>query len=170
MDPDQLPISNGNSDPNNSLSFWYNKQVRTLLLQRKVNEHDWRHRPSCFTKGNECRYEIAKRSCKYTTFHVEPEKEDRSNVTKWFRLDDGNSDPREMTPFNVELKRHMGSQYLNVHNVQVSTVFACNTNVQIGESLVIYSIQHAMLSRIHKKMIPNDGSGLVLKLLNDYKE
>ena len=38
----------------------------------------------------------------------------------------------------VLTRRPMGCQFLKTHNVAASTVFGCNTNVQIGEPCHIY--------------------------------
>lgn len=114
-----------------SSSFFNTLEVRSLLLRNRFDEHDFRHRPSCFKKGPECRFHLAKPSCKETTMHIEDIANDGANVTVWHRL---NSEERiESTPYLIETKRLMGSQFLNTHSVEASEVFACNTNVQMGE-------------------------------------
>ncbi|KAL7524123.1 hypothetical protein ACHAXR_001615, partial [Thalassiosira sp. AJA248-18] len=35
--------------------FWSNKDLRTMLLKHRFEEHAWSHRRSCFKKGCECR-------------------------------------------------------------------------------------------------------------------
>jgi hypothetical protein len=117
-----------------SSSYYDTTQVREILMRRRFDEHDFRHRPGCFKKGNECRFHLAKQSCKETTLHVEDVAQHESNVVVWHHLlNESNSDKVQTTPYLVETKRYMGSQFINTHSVDVSNVFACNTNVQMGE-------------------------------------
>jgi hypothetical protein len=108
--------------------------MRLLLLQQKFNQHDQNHQPGCFKKGPECRRNFGKQSCKSTTLGIEEELEDGSNITTWHRLNaNSNVEPITSTPYLIQTKRPMGCQFLNTHSVPASEVFACNTNVQLGE-------------------------------------
>ena len=108
-------------------------EVRADLLRQKVDIHDWKHRPSCFKKGCECRFCIPKPSCALTELLIEEALEDCGNVTKWHRLvEDNKFWSCTSTPFLVETRRCIGSHFLNTHSVPVSAVFGCNTNVQMG--------------------------------------
>lgn len=132
----RYPCDYGKTDVHGE-SFWDSPEVRRILLRMRVDNHDWNHRRSCFKSGPECRFDFAKRSQKETCLHVEETQEDLSeNAVQWYRLDQGIH--LESTPFMVLTRRPMGCQFLNTHNVAASTVFGCNTNVQIGEPCHIY--------------------------------
>ena len=45
-----------------------------------------------------------------------------------------------MAPWMVIHKRPMGCQWVNVHNVTLSNVFNCNTNVQVGDPFHMFYI------------------------------
>lgn len=114
-----------------STSFYETSQVRGILLRWRFDDHDFGHRPGCFKKGPECRFNLAKPYCEQTTLHVDEVAEDRSNVVMWHLLNE--SVQLETTPYLIETRRSMGSQFMNTHSVEASAVFACNTNVQMGE-------------------------------------
>ena len=113
-----------------SLTFFDTLEARMIMLRSKFDEHDYNHRPGCFKKGNECRFNLAKQACVQTTFHMDDAMEDGSNVEDWHRLDQ--SEPLQTTPYLIETKRTMGSQSINTHSKPVSFVMTCNTNMQVG--------------------------------------
>ena len=113
-----------------SLTFFDTLEARLIMLRSNFDEHDYRHRPGCFKKGKECRFNLAKQACAQTTLHIEDALEDGSNVEDWHRLDQ--SEPLQTTPYLVETKRTMGSQFINTHSMPVSFVMTCNTNMQVG--------------------------------------
>ena len=113
-----------------SLTFFDTLEARLILLRSKFDEHDYMHRPGCFKKGKECRFNLAKQACVRTIFHIDDAMEDGSNVEDWHRLDQ--SEPLQTTPYLIETKRPMGSQFINTHSTPVSFVMTCNTNMQVG--------------------------------------
>ena len=122
-----------------STSFYNTKEVRGILMRWRFDEHDFSHRPACFKNGNECRFFLAKQYCQNTTLHVEEVEIEKSNVVTWHLLDRPKEDSViETTPYMIETMRSMGSQYINTHSKEVADVFACNTNVQLGESGHLY--------------------------------
>lgn len=134
----RYPYDYGESDIHQD-KFWEDSAVRAILLRQSVDEHDWRHRASCFKKGSECRFHFGKKSCTFTDVCIDAVAIDRSNVTTWFRLNqDIENQHIESTPYLIETRRPMGCQFLNTHSVPVSAVFGCNTNVQIGEPVHLY--------------------------------
>ena len=124
---------------NSQVPFMSNLTVRSILLRNTFDEHDCHHRASCFKKGSECRFDLGQRSwTDATTLHFDDLAVDGSNVTRWHRLDQVDSEPQETLPMSVELQRHQGSQFLNAHSIPASTVFGCNSNVRIGSSCHLY--------------------------------
>ena len=53
--------------------FWANKDVRDVLLRLKFDEHDWKHRSSCFKKGCDCRFFLPEPSHEQTDIYSENE-------------------------------------------------------------------------------------------------
>ncbi len=43
--------------------FYYNSEVQHHIATRRMNEHDWKHQPSCFKYGKECRVPFPRQSC-----------------------------------------------------------------------------------------------------------
>ena len=113
-------------------SFWHDEQIRRILLRRRFDEHHDKHANSCFKKGCECRFLFPFMAwCNHTRLYKSGAKDDTA-VDVCRNTLDGNSkkDPR----FIIELERNQGCQYMNTHNIAVSDVLNCNTNVQSGDS------------------------------------
>ena len=53
----------------------------------------------------------------------------------WHRLD---GSVIRVPPFMVLPKRPMGCQFINTHNIALSEILNCNSNVQIGDSSHVY--------------------------------
>ena len=117
--------------------FWANSDARLLVLRKRFDEHDHKHRKSCFKKGDECRANLPKESCEETILFEEFTLEDAppDEIARWYNTD-GSYD--ETVPYLIQLRRNQGSQFLNTHSVPASTVFSCNTNVQIGSACHIF--------------------------------
>ena len=111
----------------------------------QVDEHDWRHRPSCFKKGEECRFDYGKTSSTSTCLYVEAQAGNDADVTMRHQYNtDTNFEPSHSTPYLVETQLPLGCEFLNSHSMLVSTVFACNTNVKLGElSHLFYAAAYA---------------------------
>ena len=56
--------------------------LRHPLLQLRFNVHDYNHRPSCFTKGPECRTELPKRHTHVAAIHF-----DNDKCITWYFID-----------------------------------------------------------------------------------
>ncbi len=115
--------------------FWGNENIRKAYLHWKFNIHDFKHRPSCFKKTCECRFNFPFPTCSETYIHEDPGP-NNENVVLWYDLDLGT--PRKMPPWMVIPKRPMGCQYMNVYSSLLSEIFACNTNVQVGDPFHTY--------------------------------
>jgi hypothetical protein len=74
--------------------FWTDPKMQTILLRYSVDFHDWQHRPTCFKRGCECRFNLPEMSWPGTSLEIEAELDDESNVTTWYRL---NTDPMKST-------------------------------------------------------------------------
>ena len=125
---------------NDHPEFWMNGDVRTILLNEQNNVHDWNHRPTCFKKNSECRFKLGKQHNGNTYIHIEDstdkvDDDSQIKTTSWRYL---SGDIEETYPYCLVNKRPMGCQFINTHNVHISRVFACNTNVQIGEPCHMY--------------------------------
>lgn len=118
------------------LSFWNNKSVRQLLLTSRFDLHEHTHRQSCFKKGAECRFLFPFLTCQDTYLHEDPGMNSENEVL-WHSLLEP---PKKIAPWMIIPQRPMGCQYVNVHNKALSTVFNCNTNVQVGDPFHMYYI------------------------------
>lgn len=113
-------------------SFSEDKFVRESIVELRYNQHAWEHRCSCFKKNDECRAFLP------TLLQGEDDIDwDRNNGVDCFSWDlEGNEIipiERKICAFTVFPQRDFGDQYLNVHSKIMSNIFACNTNVQIGD-------------------------------------
>lgn len=61
--------------------------------------------------------------------------DNNEHIAVWHQLDGGIQD---VSPWLVEPTRPMGCQFVNTHNVAISEVFNCNTNVTIGGPDCVY--------------------------------
>ena len=115
-------------------SIWEDKDMRDLMLQFRFEHHAMRHVPTCFKKGNECRFLFPFKYCKSTEIY--PNDQEVKIATPWHRL----SDPGVVwvSPWLLTPKRDIGSEYVNTYNEALSQVFNCNTNVQVGDIWQIY--------------------------------
>ena len=107
------------------------------MLQKRFNEHDYKHKKSCFKKGDECRANPVKESCEETILFEEFTLEDAppDEIIRRYNTDVTYD---ETVPYLIGLRRNQGSQFLNTHSIPASTVFSCNTNVQIGKACHIF--------------------------------
>jgi hypothetical protein len=132
-------------------------QSRFILLNERFNQHCTTHARSCFKKGCFCRFLTP---CLATSKDDDALQE--SDYEKWLegeqkdlakelaknegtRIYEG-KDPipvkrhtldgrmSEEKRFVVEVERPQGCQFMNVHNVALTRVFDCNTNVAAGDS------------------------------------
>ena len=114
--------------------FWGDPKIRKALLTLRFDQHDSRHRHSCFKKGCECRFFFPFTACNSTRIHLDRGCNDE-HVCTWHHLDGTVS---KLAPWLIMPKRPMGCQYVNVHNSAMQEVLNCNTNVQIGDPTQIY--------------------------------
>ena len=115
--------------------FWDHPDVRDILLRWRFDNHDWKHRPSCFKKGCDCRFSLPCMYCGKTYIYEDLGKQNK-NVVEWYRLVQG--DILHVPPWLVMTKRPMGCQYMNTHNKYISQVLCCNTNIQCGDRSHVY--------------------------------
>lgn len=113
--------------------FWGNKSVRDILLHYTFDEHAFAHKPSCFKKGNDCRFYLPINSNPITDIYEDP---DKKKYITTYKLVEGNE--TIIPAWSLELRRPMGCQYINTHCKPISEVFNCNTNIRVGDRSQIY--------------------------------
>ena len=130
----RFPLDNLTS---NSTDFFKNERMRHHVANRRVNEHDYNHRTSCFKYSDECRAHFPEMSVSECKFFED--NEDDSKCTTWrnFGVED-----REVYPFSIKSKRSIGSQYLNTFNDAAFRILGCNNNVQMGSARCIFYVVH----------------------------
>ena len=67
--------------------FYYNSDVWYHIATRRMNEHDWKHQPSCFKYVKECRASFPRQSCKNTKLKkTKMLKTNAHNGNLWWRM------------------------------------------------------------------------------------
>ena len=131
--------------------FWGNEDVRRILQLSGDNEHCALHGPRCFKKGQECTSgSFPQASCTSTDISID----EQEPVLDWYLLKNGGV--KRTAPWLMLPKRPLGCQYLNTHNVPISTIFGCNSNVIIGDPsntfyLTLYSSKSTQTEDSEKK-------------------
>lgn len=121
----------------NSTNFYQNEKARDHVAISHMNNHDYNHRGSCFKYSCSCRMRLPKLSKQQSEFVV-----DNTNIEKcttWRYLEQPSE---EVYPYTIESKRGLGSQYLNTHNKTISSILACNNNIQMGSPRCLFYVVH----------------------------
>ena len=111
---------------------------RNHYISRYVyNEHSFKHRPSCFKKGVECRFNYP--AAINTDWSCDLGLPDNSNIiddssTSWALL----NGIKRCHSFSILPKRNICDLYLNVHNQSVVHFNGFNNNVQLGDPAHIF--------------------------------
>jgi hypothetical protein len=103
-----------------------------------MNEHDWKHRRSCFKHGSECRFCFPFPECPEAKFL---EDNDDLKAMNWMYVDD-HKHTEVVYPYTVQPFRRNGSQFLNTHCKPITQKFGCNSNVQIGSPRCVFYVLH----------------------------
>lgn len=118
--------------------FFLNEKARYHTATFRMNEHDWKHRVSCFKHGLECRFCFPQPSCEHPKFI---EDDDDFTEIKWSYIDE-NKECEIVYPYTIESKRPVGSEYLNTHSCHITKKFGCNSNIQIGSPRCVFYVLH----------------------------
>ena len=119
MKPHDCKSTVKESEDINSLEYRLNQfNLRHPLIQLRFNLHDYKHRPSCFKKGPECRTELPKKHN-----HAAEILFDNNKCVTWHFIDGSTT---KVTPFKYHPKRNIGDQFMNVNNDIATTVLTCN--------------------------------------------
>ena len=112
------------------------KHVQDTLLNQTFDKHDWHHRPTCFKEGPGCQFFLLELSWLVTGVYKDM---DENKMATIHRLVHG--DTLKVPPWMFEQRRPLGCEYINTNCQTIAEVFACNTNIQIGDrSQIFYSI------------------------------
>jgi hypothetical protein len=109
-----------NQWPANSLELL----MRNVLVKQHFNQHDWAHRPGCFKKGSECRFNLPQHISWETDIVFD---EDR---VQWYTL---SPIDHWVSSFKVYTKRYLPDLFLNCHSPGISGLFGYNSNIQLGD-------------------------------------
>ena len=107
----------------------------TSVAHLRYNEHDWRHRPACYKKGPECRFDFPRWI--QDKFNLESGEEESSG--KWYKAY-GNGKDVQAKGFNLVSIRGVPDVFLNTHNKTVSLLLGYNNNVASGGRDMIYYV------------------------------
>lgn len=121
--------------------FWGDPVIRTMLLKKRFEIHDHRHRLSCFKKDCECRFlfPFYPQACT----HID--EDETKGTISWHKLVD--TEIMETKPWVLNTKRGMGCEYMNSHSWVISEILNCNSNIQIGDpTQVFYSTLYSSKS------------------------
>jgi hypothetical protein len=129
-----------------SSDVFYNLEMRKHIATKRMNEHDWKHRHSCFKYGGECRYCFPFKCSSET--QVVFEDGDLLKETDWLYVD---GTARKVYPYSICPKRTMGSQYLNTHSSTITDLLGCNSNIQIGSPRCVFYVVHYSTKNTQKE-------------------
>ena len=138
-------------------SWLHNKDIRSVLVHLRFDQHAQLHRPTCFKKSEECRANLPMLICNESylfdnehvlansdAFHVvhasehSPDKQLQAmREVDWHHLN-SECPVTEVSQFLVIPKRPQACQFLNQHSIPISEVISCNTNVSIGDPSCVY--------------------------------
>ena len=111
------------------------KRIILAIANMRFNEHDWKHKESCFKKSVECRYNFPKSPNE--TFELVLAEETTEH--NWCVVYGCGKDLKARA-FTIEPKRSLGDLYMNTHNPTVSTLLGFNNNVTSGNRDAMYYI------------------------------
>ena len=109
--------------------------IKILIAMSKLrfNEHDYRHRMSCFKKSCECRFLFPR--LPQDNFDITFNKTNADSV--WYKVF-GETPHLLSRGFSVETPRCISDLYLNTHNPVISRLLGYNSNITIGSHSLIY--------------------------------
>ncbi|MGH7955325.1 MAG: hypothetical protein ACREOZ_05125, partial [Gloeomargaritales cyanobacterium] len=129
LDGNRPPMSCSNSCRSDILAMFYTYKSHTqntpsllrylsIATKLQFNEHGHRHRPSCFKKTTECRFNIP-------TCAKEEDKiiYDATETAKWYVVGKRGCPYENIGSFQVLAKRQVQDLYLNTHSRAISQVF-----------------------------------------------
>ena len=68
------------NDLSSDSDFYNNSEVGHQIGTRRMNEHDWKHRPSCFKYGKECRAPFSRQFCETSPLQEDKNNEDKCTI------------------------------------------------------------------------------------------
>ena len=142
----------------NTREKWlHSKNIRSVLMHLRFDQHAELHRPTCFKKNDECRANLPTMICNKSylfdnehilsnsdDFHVVHASENAMDEelqameeVNWYHLS-AECPVTEVMQFLVIPKRPQACQFLNQHSIPISKAISCNTNVCIGDASCVY--------------------------------
>jgi len=119
------------------------RKLRRDLLHFAFDEHDYTHRGTCFKGGKvECRGDLPEMTSEKSVIFDKSAIDALNHNHRCVRDNEGekiilchhlNGEIEEKSQYMILPRRTNGSQFLNQHNVPISDVLACNTNVTLGD-------------------------------------
>ena len=111
------------------------KRIILAIANIRFNEHDWKHKESCFKKSIECRYNFPKSPNEMFDLVFAEE----TAECNWCVVYGCGKDLKARA-FTIEPKRSLGDLFMNTHNPAVSTLLGFNNNVTSGNRDAMYYI------------------------------
>jgi hypothetical protein len=113
------------------------KRFIQCLAHLRFNEHDWKHRPGCFKKGCECRFDYPR----WVQESFDLIFGNEESLAKWFTVyGSGDSPYLNAQGFTLATKRDVSDVFLNTHNRAVTSLLGYNNNVASGGRDMIYYV------------------------------
>jgi len=111
------------------------KKFIRAICHLHFNEHDWKHRPGCFKKGCECRFDFPR--WVQGMFDLIFAEED--STATWYTIY-GSRPDLKASGFSLVSTRGVSDVFMNAHNKAVCTVLGYNNNVSSGGRDMIYYV------------------------------
>jgi hypothetical protein len=118
-----------------------NEQLLLFDISRHIfNEHSFKHRPTCFKKGVECRFHYpagVSPSWHYdfaTDVNTEQHQNQHTTSTSWALLEG----IKKCRSFSIIPQRNAHDLFLNIHNTNIAAFNGFNNNIQLGDPAHIF--------------------------------
>ena len=126
-----------NDENSKTPPFYKDKNMRHHVANRRMNEHDSRHRKACFKYDDSCRARMPKMASEETKFIYDDEDDSKRMI--WSSINESSD---EVYPFSISPRRSIGSEYLNTFNNDTFSILHCNNNIQLGSAKCLFYVVH----------------------------
>jgi len=111
------------------------KKFVQAIAHLQFNEHDWKHRPDCFKKGCECRFDFPR----WVQGMFDLIYGEENGSATWYTIY-GNPPNLKARGFSLVSTRDVPDVFMNAHNRTVSALLGYNNNVSSGGRDMIYYV------------------------------
>ena len=116
------------------------------VAKMRFNEHDWKHRESCFNKGMECQYSFSKSPKQKFDIVFGDDTEEQHGMLCTVKEKILKREFSQLNPNENYL-------YMNTHNPAVATLLGFNNNITSGNRDASYYITMYSTNKIKRRNV-----------------